>query len=162
LEEVDDALVKVSGSKIGLWLLIGATALYFGSEWLLRGATEIALIVGVSEAVIGVTMIAIGTSIPELAASVMAAVKKEKAISLGNLIGSNIFNIGSVLGITSMIKTIPVTAPSILSRDIFWMLLFAVSIAVLALLPKRNQINQIKGFVLVVLYGVFIYIAFKG
>jgi cation:H+ antiporter len=61
-----------------------------------------------------------------------------------------------------MIKTIPVTAPSILSRDIFWMLLFAVSIAVLALLPKRNQINQIKGFVLVVLYGVFIYIAFKG
>ncbi len=162
LEEVDDALVKVSGSKIGLWLLIGATALYFGSEWLLRGATEIALKVGVSEAVIGVTMIAIGTSIPELAASVMAAVKKEKAISLGNLIGSNIFNIGSVLGITSMIKTIPVTAPSILSRDIFWMLLFAVSIAVLALLPKRNQINQIKGFVLVVLYGVFIYIAFKG
>ena len=162
LEEVDDALVKVSGSKIGLWLLIGATALYFGSEWLLRGATEIALKVGVSEAVIGVTMIAIGTSIPELAASVMAAVKKEKAISLGNLIGSNIFNIGSVLGITSMIKTIPVTAPSILSRDIFWMLLFAVSIAVLALLPKRNQINQIKGFVLVVFYGVFIYIAFKG
>jgi cation:H+ antiporter len=129
---------------------------------LLRGATEIALIVGVSEAVIGVTMIAIGTSIPELAASVMAAVKKEKAISLGNLIGSNIFNIGSVLGITSMIKTIPVTASSILSRDIFWMLLFAVSIAVLALLPKRNQVNQIKGFVLVVLYGVFIYIAFKG
>ena len=162
LEEVDDALVKVSGSKIGLWLLIGATALYFGSEWLLRGATEIVLKVGVSEAVIGVTMIAIGTSIPELAASVMAAVKKEKAISLGNLIGSNIFNIGSVLGITSMIKTIPVTAPSILSRDIFWMLLFAVSIAVLALLPKRNQINQIKGFVLVVFYGVFIYIAFKG
>ena len=162
LEEVDDALVKVSGSKIGLWLLIGATALYFGSEWLVKGATEIALKVGVSEAVIGVTMIAIGTSIPELAASVMAAVKKEKAISLGNLIGSNIFNIGSVLGITSMIKTIPVTAPSILSRDIFWMLLFAVSIAVLALLPKRNQINQIKGFVLVVLYGVFIYIAFKG
>ncbi len=162
IEEVDDALAVVPGSKIGLWLFIGATALYFGSEWLVKGATEIALILGVSEAVIGVTMIAIGTSVPELAASVIAAVKKEKAISLGNLIGSNIFNIGSVLGITSIIKTIPVTEPLILSRDIFWMLLFAVSILVLALLPKRNQINQIKGLVLVVLYGVFIFIAFRG
>ena len=162
IEEVDEALAVVPGSKIGLWLFIGATALYFGSEWLVKGATEIALILGVSEAVIGVTMIAIGTSVPELAASVIAAVKKEKAISLGNLIGSNIFNIGSVLGVTSIIKTIPVTEPLILSRDIFWMLLFAVSILVLALLPKRNQINQIKGLVLVVLYGVFIFIAFRG
>ena len=162
IEEVDDALAVVPGSKIGLWLFIGATALFFGSEWLVKGATEIALILGVSEAVIGVTMIAIGTSVPELAASVIAAVKKEKAISLGNLIGSNIFNIGSVLGVTSIIKTIPVTEPLILSRDIFWMLLFAVSILVLALLPKRNQINQIKGLVLVVLYGVFIFIAFRG
>jgi len=162
IEEVDDALAVVPGSKIGLWLFIGATALYFGSEWLVKGATEIALILDVSEAVIGVTMIAIGTSVPELAASVIAAVKKEKAISLGNLIGSNIFNIGSVLGVTSIIKTIPVTEPLILSRDIFWMLLFAVSILVLALLPKRNQIHQIKGLVLLVLYGVFIYIAFRG
>jgi len=162
IEEVDDALAVVPGSKIGLWLFIGATALYFGSEWLVKGATEIALILGVSEAVIGVTMIAIGTSVPELAASVIAAVKKEKAISLGNLIGSNIFNIGSVLGVTSIIKTIPVTEPLILSRDIFWMLLFAVSVLVLALLPKRNQIHQIKGLVLVVLYGVFIFIAFRG
>lgn len=162
LEAVDDALSVVSNFKIGIWFLIGAVSLYFGSEWLVRGATEIAIKLGVTEAVIGVTMIAIGTSVPELAASVIAAVKKEKAISLGNLIGSNIFNIGSVLGVTSIIKTIPVTEPFILSRDIFWMLLFAVSIAVLALLPKRNQINQIKGFVLVVFYGVFIYIAFKG
>jgi len=162
LEAVDDALSVVSNFKIGIWFLIGAVSLYFGSEWLVIGATEIATKIGVSEAVIGVTMIAIGTSVPELAASVIAAVKKEKAISLGNLIGSNIFNIGSVLGITSIIKTIPVTEPLILSRDIFWMLLFAVSILVLALLPKRNEINKIKGFVIVVLYGVFIFIAFKG
>ena len=161
LEAVDDALSVVSNFKIGIWFLIGAVSLYFGSEWLVRGATEIATKIGVSEAVIGVTMIAIGTSVPELAASVIAAVKKEKAISLGNLIGSNIFNIGSVLGVTSIIKTIPVTEPLILSRDIFWMLLFAVSILVLALLPKRNEINKIKGLALVMLYGIFIYIAFK-
>jgi cation:H+ antiporter len=162
LEAVDDALSVVSNFKIGIWFLIGAFSLYFGSEWLVRGATEIAIKLGVTEAVIGVTMIAIGTSVPELAASVIAAVKKEKAISLGNLIGSNIFNIGSVLGVTSIIKTIPVTEPFILSRDIFWMLLFAVSILVLAMLPKRNEINKIKGFVIVVLYGVFIFVAFKG
>ena len=162
LEAVDDALSVVSNFKIGIWFLIGAVSLYFGCEWLVRGATEIAIKLGVTEAVIGVTMIAIGTSVPELAASVIAAVKKEKAISLGNLIGSNIFNIGSVLGVTSIIKTIPVTEPFILSRDIFLMLLFAVSILVLAMLPKRNEINKIKGFVIVVLYGVFIFIAFKG
>ena len=162
LEAVDDALSVVSNFKIGIWFLIGAVSLYFGSEWLVRGATEIAIKLGVTEAVIGVTMIAIGTSVPELAASVIAAVKKEKAISLGNLIGSNIFNIGSVLGVTSIIKTIPVTEPFILSRDIFWMLLFAVSILVLAMLPKRNEINKIKGFVIFVLYAVFIFVAFKG
>ena len=157
LEEVDDALAVVSNFKIGIWLLIGAAALYFGSEWLVKGATQIATSLGVSEAVIGVTMIAIGTSVPELAASVIAAAKKEKAISLGNLIGSNIFNIGSVLGLTSMIKTIPVTEPLILSRDIFWMLIFASLVLVLGLLPKRHEIGKIKGFGLVLLYGIFIY-----
>ncbi|MGB6267366.1 MAG: calcium/sodium antiporter [Olleya sp.] len=162
LEEVDDALAVVSNFKIIIWLLIGATALYFGSEWLVKGATEIATSLGVSEAVIGVTMIAIGTSVPELAASVIAAAKKEKAISLGNLIGSNIFNIGSVLGLTSMIKVIPVTESLILSRDIFWMLIFAALVLVLGLLPKQHEIGKIKGFTLVLIYGVFIFLVFKG
>lgn len=162
LEDVDDSLSKVSYSKIIVWLIIGAVALYFGSVWLVDGATDIAVQMGVSEAVIGVTMIAIGTSVPELAASVIAALKQEKAISLGNLIGSNIFNIGSVLGITSMIKTIPVTEASILSRDIFWMILFAALILPLSLLPKRHEINKVKGLLLVVLYMLFIYLVFKG
>jgi len=162
IEEVDDKLATVSNFKILIWLLIGAVALYFGSEWLVSGATDIARMLGVTEAVIGVTMIAIGTSVPELAASVIAAAKKEKAISLGNLIGSNIFNIGSVLGLTSMIKTIPVTEPSILSRDIFWMLIFASAVLLLALLPKRHEINKIKGFLLVLGYGIFIFLAFAG
>lgn len=161
-EEVDDALATVSNFKMIVWLLIGAVALYFGSEWLVKGATEIATKLGVSEAVIGVTMIAIGTSVPELAASVIAAAKQEKAISLGNLIGSNIFNIGSVLGLTSMIKTIPVTESLILSRDIFWMIIFAALVLVLALLPKRHEINKIKGFGLVMLYGIFIVLVFRG
>lgn len=161
-DEVDDSLAVVSNFKIVVWLIIGATALYFGSEWLVKGATAIAVDLGVSEAVIGVTMIAIGTSVPELAASVIAAAKKEKAISLGNLIGSNIFNIGSVLGLTAIIKPIPVTEISILSRDIFWMLLFAAILLPLALLPIKHQINKYKGFFLVIIYGVFIFLVFRG
>ncbi len=162
VDEVDDKLAQVSNFKMVIWLLIGALALYFGSLWLVKGATEIAIKLDVSEAVIGVTMIAIGTSVPELAASVIAAVKQEKAISLGNLIGSNMFNIGSVLGLTSMIKTIPITDASILSRDIFWMLLFAALILPLALLPKRHEINKVKGFLLVLAYSMFIIFAFVG
>ncbi len=162
LEDVDDALSAVSSFKILVWLLIGALALFFGSEWLVKGATQIATQLGVSEAVIGVTMIAIGTSVPELAASVIAAAKQEKAISLGNLIGSNIFNIGSVLGLTSIVKTIPIEEPLILSRDIFWMLLFAAVILPLGLIPKKNTIDKFKGFALVVVYAVFIFIVFKG
>ena len=160
VEEVDDALSTVSNFKIGLWLLIGAAALYFGSEWLVFGAKDIATAVGVSEAVIGVSLIAIGTSVPELAASVIAAAKQEKAISLGNLIGSNIFNIASVLGLTAMIKPIPVTEPQILSSDIFWMLGFSAVLIPLIFLPKRLQISRVKGFFLVVGYGIFMFLVF--
>ena len=163
IEEVDDALSTVSNFKIGLWLLIGATSLYFGSEWLVLGAKEIATAVGVSEAVIGVSLIAIGTSVPELAASVIAAAKQEKAISLGNLIGSNIFNIGSVLGLTAMVTPIPITEPQILSSDIFWMLGFSSVLIPLILLPKRYQISRAKGFFLVMGYGIFMFLVFtKG
>ncbi|XMO85467.1 calcium/sodium antiporter [Algibacter sp. AS12] len=160
VEEVDDTLSTVSNFKIGLWLLIGAAALYFGSEWLVFGAKDIATSVGVSEAVIGVSLIAIGTSVPELAASVIAAAKQEKAISLGNLIGSNIFNIASVLGLTAMVKPIPVTEPQILSSDIFWMLGFSAVLIPLIFLPKRLQISRLKGFFLVICYGVFMFLVF--
>lgn len=162
IEEVDDSLAIVSNFKIGLWLLIGAAALFFGSEWLVKGAKDIAISIGVSEAVIGVSLIAIGTSVPELAASVIAAAKQEKAISLGNLIGSNIFNIGSVLGLTAIVKPIPVTAPQILTNDIFWMLGFSAVLIPLIFLPKKLQISRFKGFFLVFAYGLFMFLVFTA
>ena len=91
-------LTQVSLFKLTLWLLIGGSALYFGSEFLVSGAINLAKMFKVSETVISVSVIAIGTSVPELAASLIAVAKKEKAISMGNLIGSNIFNIGAVVG----------------------------------------------------------------
>lgn len=161
VEEVDDNLAEVSNFKIAIWLLIGAAALYFGSGWLVDGAQDVARQFGITEAVIGATVIAIGTSVPELAASIIAAAKKEKALSLGNLIGSNIFNIGSVLGLTSMIKTIPVTDANILTKDIFWMLGFSAVLIPLILIPKQFQISRYKGILLVGAYCLFIFLAFK-
>ncbi|NNK60511.1 MAG: calcium/sodium antiporter [Flavobacteriaceae bacterium] len=159
-DAVDETLSLVSNFKIVVWLLIGATALYFGSEWLVDGAKDLAKALGVSDAVIAATVIAIGTSVPELAASVIAAAKKEKAISLGNLIGSNIFNIGSVLGLTSIVTEIPVTDAAILTRDIYWMLAFAAVLIPLILIPKRYQISRYKGLILVTGYGFFIFLVF--
>ena len=156
-----DALSSTSNFKILIWLSIGGVALYFGAKWLVDGAVVIAQNIGVSEAVISVSVIAVGTSIPELAASVVAILRNEKAISLGNLIGSTIFNIGSVLGLKAMIKPIVVEDPEILSRDLIWMLVFAALLLPLALVLKRHQLKKIEGFLLVFLYGVFIYIVFS-
>ena len=155
-----DALTVVSNFKIVIWLLIGGVALYFGSDWLVKGAVVIAEELGVSEAVISISILAVGTSVPELAASVMAVVRNEKAISLGNLIGSNIFNIGSVLGLTAMIKPLVVEDSLIISRDLIWMLIFAAVLLPFALLLKRHELKKTEGFAMVFMYGIFIYLVF--
>ena len=109
---IDIGVKTTSNFKIVSWVLIGGTALWSGSEFLVEGAVNLALYFEVSNRVIAVTMIAIGTSVPELAASVMAALKHEKELLIGNIIGSNIFNIASVLGITAIIHPITVSASS--------------------------------------------------
>ncbi|WP_010523167.1 calcium/sodium antiporter [Aquimarina agarivorans] len=159
-DEVDEDLESVSYFKIGMWLLIGAVSLYFGSELLVKGAVDLAKLMGVSERVIAVTMIAVGTSVPELAASVIAVMKQEKSISIGNLIGSNIFNIGSVLGITALVQPIKVDSVEILSNDIFWMLGFALVLLPITLLPNRNEINRLKGGVIFLGYITFLMVTF--
>ena len=102
---LDDGLAKTSNFKIAIWLILGGAALWGGSELLVTGAVDLASMLGISERVIAVTMIAVGTSVPELAASVIAALKKEKAISLGKLIGSNIFNGLCVLAIPGLFQS---------------------------------------------------------
>ncbi len=162
IEDVDDDLMETSYAKIFIWLVIGGAALYYGSYFLVRGATDVAIQFGISERVIGATVIAIGTSVPELAASIIAALKGEKAISLGNLIGSNIFNIGSVLGLTAIITPIKVTDKALLSNDIFWMLGVAAILIPLVLIPKRFEISRLKGLLLFAIYVAFLYLAFKN
>ena len=159
LNDVDDKLKLTSNFKILIWLFISSLTLYYGAEFLVDGAVKFANQINISEAVISVSIVAIGTSIPELAASLVAIAKNEKSISVGNLIGSNIFNIGSVLGITAIIKDIPI-AEEIIQRDILWMMAFTVLIMVLSVLPEKNKISKYKGLVMLVGYFVFIFLAF--
>jgi cation:H+ antiporter len=151
---------RISNVKIFTWLVIGGLALWIGSELLVKGAVDLAVSIGVTDRVIAVTMIAVGTSVPELAASVVAALKKEKAISFGNLIGSNIFNIGSVLGLTAIIHPIAVQSKEVLSSDIFWMLGFSLILLPLAFLPKAFRLGRTKGLFLFGGYIAFVVLAF--
>lgn len=160
--DVDEALRETSNIKIALWLLIGGVALWGGSVLLVKGAVDIATTLGVSERVIGVSMVALGTSVPELAASVIAAARKEKALSLGNLIGSNIFNIASVLGLTSMIMPIKILDEGLLNNDIIWMLAIAILLFPLVFLPKKLVMTRLKGLILFAGYIIFIYLSFKN
>tara|TARA_S200000501_G_scaffold103002_1_gene96495 strand:+ start:7407 stop:8342 length:936 start_codon:yes stop_codon:yes gene_type:complete len=157
--DIDDKLKLTSNFKILIWLIISSLTLYFGAEFLVEGAVKFAKQINISEAVISVTLVAIGTSIPELAASLVAIAKNEKGISVGNLIGSNIFNIGSVLGITAIIKDIPI-AQEIIQRDILWMLVFVIVIMVLSALPEKNKISKYKGIIMLIGYLVFLFQAF--
>ena len=156
---IDEKLSKTSNFKIFVWLLISSITLYFGADFLVDGSINFAKQINISEAVISVTIVAIGTSVPELAASLVAIAKKEEGISVGNLIGSNIFNIGSVLGVTAIIKEIPI-AEEIIQRDIVWMLIFALIVIILAVIPRKNYLSSLKGLIMFLLYLYFIYIAF--
>lgn len=154
MPEDDEAL---SNYKTALFFVLGGLGLWGGSELLITGATEMAKDFGVSERLIGITVVSVGTSIPELAASIIAVVKKEKAISLGNLIGSNVFNILAVLGITAMITPVKVGDSTLLTNDIYWMLGISFSILLWVFMPKKMRLERKSGVILLILYIAFIY-----
>ena len=138
------------------YILAGGFALWLGSDTLVKGAVSLASLMGVSERIVGISIISIGTSIPELSASIIAIIRKEKAISLGNLIGSNVFNILAVMGITSMIKPIEVQDLNIISNDLVWMFLISLFVFIMVLIPKDNNLNRFNGIILLGLYLYFI------
>jgi len=149
---------SMSALKTTLFLTVGGLALWGGSELLINGAVGMAEAFGVSKRIIGVTVVSIGTSIPELAASIIAVLKKEKAISVGNLIGSNIFNLLAVLGITAIITPINVVDQGLLDFDIFWMLGISFLVLPLVFIPKTLRLGRRDGVVLLGLYIAFVYL----
>ncbi|WP_372792490.1 calcium/sodium antiporter [Lutibacter sp.] len=161
VDEMPDDDVELPLNKVVLFLVIGGVALWGGSELLIDGAVGMAKNFNVSERIIGITIVSVGTSIPELAASVIAVLKKEKAISLGNLIGSNVFNILGVLGVTSMITDVTVVDQGLLSNDIFWMLGISFLIFPLVFAPVKMKLTWKEGLILLALYLFFIVRMFK-
>ncbi len=157
VDEMPEDDVPLPLYKTVLLLGIGGTALWGGSELLIKGAVGMASAFGVSDRIIGITVVSVGTSVPELAASVIAVLKKEKAISLGNLIGSNIFNLLGVLGITAAITPIKVVDQGLLYNDIFWMLGISFLILPLVFFPKGLRLGWRDGLVLLTVYVAFVY-----
>ena len=134
----------------------GGFFLWLGSEVLVNSAVSLATSLGVSERIISISVVSIGTSIPELSASIIAIINKEKAISIGNLIGSNIFNILAVMGITAMIHPISVMDRAILDIDFFWMIGVSLLIFPLVFIPKKMRLGRFEGFCLLIIYGLFL------
>jgi len=135
---------------------LGGLALWGGSELLVEGAVGLAISFNISERIIGVTVVSIGTSVPELAASLIAMLKKEKAISMGNLIGSNVFISLAVLGLTSIITPIKVLDVGLISNDIVWMLVISFIILPLNFMPVKMKFTWKEGLILLGIYIAFI------
>jgi cation:H+ antiporter len=142
-------------AKAGFWTLVGALCLLASSKILVWGAVSIAQAIGVSDLVIGLTIVALGTSLPELAASVMSALKNEHDIAIGNVIGSNIFNLLAVLGLPGLLNPGPVDA-AVLTRDYPVMIGLTLALFVMAYgFRGPGRLNRIEGALLVTAFVAY-------
>lgn len=141
--------------KALLYVMLGLLGLYFGGKYFVQGAISIASQLGMSERLIGLTIVAVGTSLPELATSVVAAYKKKADIAVGNVVGSNIFNIFFILGITSLIKPLPFGEAS--NFDIGVTILASLLLFLTTLTFGRKKIDRIEGVIFVLLYAGYIF-----
>ena len=148
-EEPEGADPDMPWWKIILYLVLGLVGLPLGADLLVDSAVEIATIFGVSDTVIGLTLVALGTSLPELATTVMAALRRQADVALGNVIGSNMFNLLAIIGVASLIAPIPVD-PEFLRFDL-WVMLGA-SLLIFPLVFLARDLTRIWGVVLSALY----------
>ena len=134
-------------------VITGLAALILGGRLLVDGAVQLARFAGITERVIGLTIVAAGTSAPELAASIAAARKGHAEIAVANLLGSNIFNLLGILGLTALVTSVPVS-PEILRSDAWWML--ASAVVLFPLMRIGRKINRVDGMLLLLAYGVYL------
>ncbi|MBI3961084.1 MAG: calcium/sodium antiporter [Chloroflexi bacterium] len=156
LEYVEDVLEATKGVTSSAlfrdlgFVVIGITGLLMGANWLVDSATFMARYFGISELVIGLTVVALGTSLPELATSVVAILRKEGDIALGNLVGSNLFNILAIVGITALVKPLP--APLAMRTFDFPVMLVISLLPLVLVLPRPHVMNRWNGAVMLLLY----------
>jgi len=135
-------------------ILLGVAGLYFGGKWVVDGAILIASEFGISKALVGITIIAVATSLPELVTSVIAAFKKNSGIALGNALGSNIFNVFLVLGVSSVIKPLPFNEK--LNLDVGMMIFSNLILLVFILIGKGKVITKTEGVIIMLIYLCYI------
>ena len=147
----EEEIEEISLSKSGIYIILGLAAVVFGGDTVVDSASAIAASLGLSETLIGLTIVAIGTSLPELVTSIVASRKGESGLALGNAIGSNIFNILFILGMSSSIRPITVAAENITDTVVL------IGVCILMLLFGRfgKQVGRSKGFVMVALYAAY-------
>ncbi|WP_409197424.1 calcium/sodium antiporter [Jannaschia sp. M317] len=151
--EVEGADTGLPGWKLAAYLILGIIGLPLGADLLVEGATEIARDFGVSETVIGLTLVAIGTSLPELATTVMAAIRRHADVALGNVIGSNLFNLLGIMGVAVLVGPIPVD-PAFLRTDLWIMV--AATLMLVPFVFLRRDITRLWGIVLTGLYIAYL------
>jgi cation:H+ antiporter len=151
--DLDEAEPGMPTWKVALFLIAGIGGLPLGADILVTGAVDLAAVAGVSDAVIGLTLVAVGTSLPELATTVMAAIRRQADVAMGNVIGSNIFNLLAVVGIASLFGGIPVD-PAFLRKDIWVML--AAALVLIPFVTLRWNITRGWGAALIAAYAVYV------
>ena len=156
LEDIDPHMALWKALSL---VAIGIVGLPLGADLLITGARGIARDFGVSEAVIGVTVVAFGTSLPELATTTAAAFRREADVAIGNVIGSNIFNITGIIGVAALVSPLAVPA-EILGRDLLWMIVASLVLAGYVWL--RRSVSRPVGGAFLAIYAVYIYHAFAG
>ncbi len=155
----DQTLAEESQSPIYTsvsFLIVGVILLKFGADYFVDGAIALAKVFSVSDRVIAVTVIAIGTSIPELATTVIAALKKEESLAVGNLIGSNIFNILAVLGLTAIVKDIPLVDVQLLKTDYIFMMGITLLLGLFIYRFSKNQVSKLEGLIFLIFYIAYL------
>jgi len=156
-DKIEPAKNDISIFKIILLLITSSVVLFFGSELFVNSAIFFADYFQVSERIIGLTLVAIGTSLPELVTSLVAIYKKELDISVGNIIGSNIFNILAVLGFTATIIDLNVTGVQIIDYDIYIMIAFSLILGFFFFIPKKFTLYRFHGIILLLLFIAYYY-----
>jgi cation:H+ antiporter len=159
VEEVQELGSHVPGKRMWLYLVAGLIGLPLGAHLLIEGAVGISRSLGISEAVIGLTMVAVGTSLPELSTTVSAALRGQADVAIGNVIGSNLFNILLILGVTSLFGPLPV-GPEFMSRDLWVML--GCSLLLVPFVMRGMPMGRIAGMVFLLLYAGYMYFLFHN
>lgn len=144
-----------------LMIIGGMLGLALGGQWIVDGAVSIAIRFGMSEALIGLTIVAIGTSLPELAASAVAAYKHKADIAIGNVIGSNVFNVFWILGVSSLIR--PIAFSPVLNMDIYFLVAITCVLFLFMFVGKKHILQRWQGVAFIVIYAFYIiYLVMRG